>query len=220
MKPEVAGSAEARYRRPPMKRLAQTLVLSPVALVAVFACGPGGEAKVPVLGAGPAPSASAQTPAPSPLPSGLPDALPVPPMGVKGSHVAKLEADASASCTRGASGAGAGRPEEALARLVASCKLRPLGPAFAAQSSDGDPAKETRFQAKAGRCYRVLSARDASITDLVVVVRDGHGDTAAEGPEVAIPRDGKLCFSSDDAATVLVSVGTGRGAFAVQVVEP
>jgi hypothetical protein len=139
-------------------------------------------------------------------------------MGVKGSHVAKLEADASASCTRGASGAG--RPEEALARLVASCKLRPLGPVFASQGSDGDPAKETRFQAKAGRCYRVITTRDASITDLVVVVRDGHGDTAAEGPEIAVPRDGKLCFSSDDAPTVLVSVGTGRGAFAVQVVEP
>lgn len=201
-----------------MNRLAKTLVLPTLGLVAVLACGPGGEAKVPVLGAGPAPSASAQAPAPSPLPPGLPDALPVPPMGVKGSHVAKLEADASASCTRGA--VGVGRPEETLARIVASCKLRPLGPAFAGQSSDGDPAKETRFQAKAGRCYRVLTARDASITDLVVVVRDGHGDTAAEGPEVAIPRHGKLCFSSDDAATVLVSVGTGRGAFAVQVVEP
>ncbi len=203
-----------------MKRFGLVFALVSVGLVH-GACGPA-TAPVPVLGGASSASAkagSSAVPPPSPLPSGLPAALPVPPMGVRGSLRAKLRDDASSKCTSGQARAD-GRAEDALKKLGSACKLQASSSVFSATLGDGDGSKEFAFRAKAGHCYRVLSAKDAAILDLVVVLRDGKGDIAASGPESAVPANGKLCFEADDDTTLLVSVGTGRGAFAVQVWEP
>lgn len=201
-----------------MKRV--SLVLSLVSLGIVHAaCGPAA-APVPVLGGAPSASAKASSEAPpSPLPSGLPPALPVPAMGVRGSTRAKVKDDPSSKCTA-ALARTEGKPEDALKKLGSGCKLQPSSPVLAGTQGDGDPAKEFAFKAKAGHCYRVLTAKDAAILDLVVVLRDGKGDIAATGPESAVPANGKLCFEADDDTTLQVSIGTGRGAFAVQLWEP
>lgn len=189
-------------------------------LFAAFACGPA-QAPVPVLGAGSA-SASASAaslPPPTPLPSGLPPALPVPPMGVRGSAHAKVREDASVSCTASRVPA-PGKPEDELKKLGSACKLQASSAVFAGTLGDGDGAKDFPFRAKGGHCYRVLSAKDGAVQDLVVVLRDRVGDVAATGPESAVPANGKVCFDADEDTTLQVSVGTGRGAFAVQLWEP
>lgn len=201
------------------RALPLVLPLVSVSLVAAFACGPA-RAPVPVLGASSASvSASAALPPPSPLPSGLPPALPVPPMGVRGSARAKIEADPGAACTASKAGQG-GRPEDEVKKLGAACKLHASSAVFAGALGDGDPAKDFAFKAKGGHCYRVLSAGDAQVRDLVVVVRDRDGAVAATGPEAAVPANGKVCFAADEDLVVQVAVGTGRGSFAVQVWEP
>ena len=203
-----------------MKRVGLVLALLSVGLMHA-ACGPA-TVPVPVLGAAGSssgPDSGTALAPPSPLPSGLPPALPVPPMGVRGSLRAKIREDATAKCTAMQPRA-EGRPEDALKKLGTACKLQPSSPMFSATLGDADGAKEFTFRAKGGHCYRVLSAKDAAVLDLVVVLRDGKGDIAATGPESAVPANGKLCFEADDDTTLLVSVGTGRGAFAVQLWEP
>lgn len=176
---------------------------------------------MPVIGGQGAASASASaTAAPTPLPSGLPPALPVPPMGVRGSTRARITPDAAADCpeTRAAAATSA-PPAAALKQLADACQLTVTSPAFAGTLGDGDRAKSWPFRAKKGQCYRLVVAHEATLQDVVVLLRDSQGAVAAIGPEVAVPAGGKVCFDADDDATVLVSVGTGRGAFAVQVVE-
>lgn len=198
---------------------------TPVFVVTVglaSACG-SKPAEVPVLGskASASASSSAGTPPQSPLPSGLPAALPVPPMGVRGSTRAKLKDDASGACTAQASDSGAGaKPEDALKKVTNACKLSAASAVFSASLSDGEGHREWPFRAKAGHCYRVLSASDGQARDVVVVFRDGKGDVVITGPDSALPTHGKACFEADDDTTLLVSVGTGKGAVAVQVVEP
>jgi hypothetical protein len=193
-----------------------------VVLGLASACG-SKPAEVPVLGSKTAPSgsASAAEPPPSPLPSGLPAALPVPPMGVRGSTRAKVKDDASGACTeRTADSATGPKPEDSLKKLVSTCKLNTASAVFSAALSDGEGHREWPFRAKAGHCYRVLSSSDGQARDVVVVFRDGKGDVVTTGPESALPTHGKACFDADDDTTLLVSVGTGKGSVALQIVEP
>ncbi len=202
--------------RPP--KVVALAALATLAAFALFAgCGPKVEL-VPVLptpSATPKPSSAA---APSPLPSGLPAVAVMPPPGVRGSTKARTKADEKqARCVSKAQPPGAGALAEAIKRTGAACDLKPASDLFTATLGDGDAHREFAWKASAGRCYRVLSARDAKVLDMVLLVRDAKGDFAAQGPEGALPADGKLCFESADDATLLVSVGTGKGAFAVQV---
>lgn len=192
-----------------------------VVLGLASACG-SKPAEVPVLGSKTAPSGNASAePPPSPLPSGLPAALPVPPMGVRGSTRAKVKDDASGACTeRTADGATGPKPEDSLKKIATACKLAPSSALFSASLSDGEGHREWPFRAKAGHCYRVLSSSDGQARDVVVVFRDGKGDVVTTGPESALPTHGKACFDADDDTTLLVSVGTGKGSVALQVVEP
>jgi len=140
-------------------------------------------------------------------------------MGVRGSARAKVREDASAACTASRAPQG-GKPEDELKKLGNACKLQASSPVFSGAASDADAARDFPFKAKGGHCYRVLSAKDAQVLDLVVVLRDRSGDVAATGPESAVPASGKVCFDSDEDTTLQVSIGTGRGAFAVQLWEP
>ena len=210
-----------------LPRLARRLVpgraVAPVALALAAlgalaaACGPK-PTVAPVI----APPGSASAPAsgpvaPTPLPSGLPPALPVPPMGVRGSTRARVLPDPDAACPE--THAGRGAPAAAVKQLADACGLRPAAPALSGTLGDADPAKSGPLRVKKGQCYRLLVAHEPALQDVVVVLRDSLGAVAAVGPEVAVPASGKVCFEADDDATVMVSAGTGRGAFVVQVVE-
>lgn len=209
----------ARTGGPPSAQAFGSLVAVGAGVMSVaLACGPK-PTVAPVL----APAASGSAPAsavaaPTPLPSGLPAALPVPPMGVRGSARARVMPDPAAACpeTRAANAAA---PASALKQLAEACSLRPSGRLLAGTLGDGESAKSWPFRAKKGQCYRLLVAHEPALQDVVVLLRDSQGAYAVEGPEVAVPASGKVCFDADDDATVLVSVGTGRGAFAVQIVE-
>ena len=48
-------------------------------------------------------------------------------------------------------------------------------------------------------------------------MRDSAGDVVAESPGAALPEDGAECFTSADEITLMVGIGTGKGAYAMQV---
>lgn len=210
-----------------LPRLARRLVLgrsvAPVALALATlgalaaACGPK-PTTAPVIAPPGSASAPASGPAaPTPLPSGLPPALPVPPMGVRGSTRARVVPDPAAACPE--THAARGAPAAMVKQLADACGLRPAAPALSGTLGDGESAKSWPFRAKKGQCYRLLVAHEPGLQDVVVLLRDSQGAYATEGPEVAVPAGGKVCFEADDDATVMVSAGTGRGAFVVQIVE-
>ena len=43
------------------------------------------------------------------------------------------------------------------------------------------------------------------------------GQDSTDDPSPVVMEDGAVCFSKDDKATVVVSVGMGKGSYAVQI---
>jgi hypothetical protein len=87
---------------------------------------------------------------------------------------------------------------------------------------DADAKPQTfPLKAKAGKCYRVFAESEASIKDLDLAIKDSNGDIAGEDstddPSPIVLEDGAVCFKEDDAAQVIVSVGMGKGKYAVQI---
>lgn len=82
-------------------------------------------------------------------------------------------------------------------------------------------AQRFPLAAQAGHCYRVYGSAAATITDFSVFILDSTGATAsrghAEATRAAAPPDGALCFKEADAASVVITIGRGEGAFAAQV---
>lgn len=70
---------------------------------------------------------------------------------------------------------------------------------------------------EANKCYRIVFATDENVHDAVVVMRDSAGDVVAESAGAALPEDGAVCFKASDEVTLLVGVGSGKGAYAAQV---
>jgi hypothetical protein len=60
-------------------------------------------------------------------------------------------------------------------------------------------------------------ATDENVKDAVVVMRDSGGDIVAESAGSALPDDGALCFTSTDELTLMVAIGSGKGAYALQL---
>lgn len=207
---------------------AVTRLLLPIvafAALPLFACG--GEAKPAAGPAKPAASASAAASASgggltvSPPPSGLPPLAAMPPAGVAGSKKAKKKTDPSLYACGGGAKPSAKDPADLVKRLGESCaaaaKMKPVGPMIRAQQADRDAHQEHKVRVEANKCYRVVFATDENVTDAVVVMRDSAGDVVAESAGAALPEDGALCFTSNDEVTLLVGIGAGKGAYAVQV---
>ena len=196
----------------PMKRFGTLLVSFSIGAMPL-ACGPKESMVSPVGPSSSFASASESVHSPSPLPIGVP----VSPMGVLGARRASIRDDASDRCIAANPQFG-GDEEEAVLRIAWKCNLPAASPVLKGVSQQGNGAKELSFRAKAGHCYRVLSAQTPMVTDLLIVLRDSQGDIAT-GTGGA-PKKGKVCVEADDEWTILVSVGSGHGGFAVQVVEP
>lgn len=104
---------------------------------------------------------------------------------------------------------------------AATTKMRAVGDVLkgSQKASDVPQTFKQRFEAK--HCYRVYAESAGTITDLDLVIKDGAGAIAAEDSTddrdpVAL-EDGAVCFSEADEGTIVVSVGGGQGAYALQV---
>jgi hypothetical protein len=77
------------------------------------------------------------------------------------------------------------------------------------------------LHAQAGHCYRAYAVAAATIQDLDLLIKDSAGAPAGEDstddPTPVVLEDGAVCFKAADEATVVVSIGAGSGAYAVQV---
>ena len=99
-------------------------------------------------------------------------------------------------------------------------KMHP-GEVWKGSQGASSPAQSFKLRAVAKHCYRVYGAAVAGITDLDVLLKDSEGAVAGEDstddPTPVVLEDGAVCFKQDDEASVVVSVGAGEGAYAVQV---
>jgi hypothetical protein len=200
------------------------------------ACG-GGEAPPPA--APPAPSASA-APSAAPAASAAPPASasaappaetasaapPAPPAPTTpGSTKVTTKNDpAWAGChqTYEAKNKEVGKDVAAMAKACAAVtKMKLVGKPFKGKQADKDTPQSFPLKAKANHCYRAYAQAAEGIKDLDLAIKDSTGAIAGEDstddPSPVVFEDGAVCFKEDDAATVIVSVGMGSGAYAVEV---
>lgn len=218
-------------------RTVSLLVLAGAALVplavSLGACG-GGEPPppnpppMPSASAAPASSGSAAaTPAESASATASEAASvpPPPPPPAPTSSVATVKTEADwAPCHQSykAKGKDAARDVAAMARSCAkTTKLKLIGKTLTGKQADQDKPQTFPLAAKANHCYRVYAQATEGIKDLDVVVKDSAGIVVAQDstddPSPVVTEDGAVCFSKDDAATIVMSVGMGSGSYAVQV---
>lgn len=100
-------------------------------------------------------------------------------------------------------------------------KMKEVGKPFKGKQADKDTPQSFPLKAKANHCYRVYAQAAEGIKDLDLAIKDSTGAIAGEDttddPSPVVLEDGAVCFKEDDAATVVVSVGMGSGAYAVEV---
>ena len=131
--------------------------------------------------------------------------------------------DSASTCANGVQATGA--PASDVAAIVKACaaatKQKPTGAAWSGNQKPDAPAQRFPFAAAAGHCYRAYGSAAASVSDISILVVDSAGATAAQGHadggRVIAPAGGSVCFREADQAAVVVSVGRGIGAFAVQL---
>jgi hypothetical protein len=99
--------------------------------------------------------------------------------------------------------------------------MKIVGKTLTGKQSDQDAPQTFPLPAEAGRCYRVYSQASEGIRDLDVAVKDGAGALAAEDStddsSPVLLEDGAICFKEADGATIVVSVGLGKGTYALEV---
>jgi hypothetical protein len=218
-------------------RTVSLLVLAGAALVplavSLGACG-GGE-QPPVTPT--APSASAPPPASSSAPAVPPASAsaaasetvsappPPPPPPAPTSTVASVKTDGSwAPChqTYTAKNKDVSKDVASMAKgCEAATKMKLVGKTLTGKQADQDKPQSYPLAAKANHCYRVYAQAAEGIKDLDVAVKDSAGiivgQDSTDDPSPVVTEDGAVCFSKDDAASVVVSVGMGSGAYAVQI---
>jgi hypothetical protein len=187
------------------------------------ACGNGG-AKTPVTkGAadGGTKEGGASIFATSPPPSGLPAMATMPPPGVAGSKKAKTKADTTLATCGSAAVPSAKDPADHVKKIGEGCasasKMKPVGSVLRGNQADKEPHQENKFRAEANHCYRLYFSGDENVKDVVIVLRDSSGDVVSEAPGPAVPESGSTCFTAPDEVSVLIAIGSGKGAWAAQV---
>jgi hypothetical protein len=207
------------------------ITLAPLAVSAV-ACG-GNErpavAPPPSAGASASPPpATSSAPAASAAPTETATATavqPPPPPPVQTSTVATMKRDPSwAACQQSfrATARDVGRDVAAMGKACeAVTKMKPSGKAMTGKQADENPPQSFPFDAKANHCYRAYAQSTEGIKDLDVAIKDSAGVVVAQdstdSPSPVVLEDGAVCFGKDDKASVVVSVGMGKGAYAVQL---
>ena len=120
-----------------------------------------------------------------------------------------------------------------VAKLAQTCAavttMKQVGATMKATQDEGGPHQEFKLKAAAGHCYRVYVQSDATIKDLGLMIKDSAGDTGSEDsiqgttPPSGVSetrylvQDGVACFKEADDAFVVVTVGQGKGNYALQI---
>jgi len=207
-------------------------VVAPLTFAALAALeGCGGEPKVAATPAGTAADAGAKTAPPAQpfIASNVPMAS-VPPSFQYGSRKAEMKPLTGPNPCRADFGPQAPASSGAdlagqVQKLAKSCseKMRALAAPTSGTQTQGAPAQNVKLKAESGRCYRVFATAASTVKNLIVVVTDSTGAIAwearTEEPRLVAPEDGTLCFKANDDAQVTVSVGSGDGAYALQIVS-
>jgi hypothetical protein len=104
---------------------------------------------------------------------------------------------------------------------AAPTKMKLVGKTFTGKQGAEDKPQSFPLKAEAKHCYRVYGQAAEGIKDLDLAIKDSTGAIAGEDstddPSPVVLEDGAVCFTESDSATVIVSVGMGKGAYAVQV---
>jgi hypothetical protein len=112
-----------------------------------------------------------------------------------------------------------------VARLAGGCaaasRMHRVGAPFVGEQSATGKPQTFHWMARGGHCYRAFGAAAASIKNLDLLMVDSNGialgqDSGDDGAPVVLDA-GAVCFKVDDDASIIVSVGDGEGAFAVEV---
>jgi hypothetical protein len=103
----------------------------------------------------------------------------------------------------------------------AATKMKLIGKTLTGKQSDQQPPQSFPLKAEAKHCYRVYAQAAEGIKDLDLAIKDSTGaiagDDSTDDPSPVVLEDGAVCYTESDASTVVVSVGMGTGAYAVQV---
>jgi hypothetical protein len=190
------------------------------------ACG-GDKPKVetpPMPSASATESATAAVPtdsgsAPTPPPSAEP-----PPVEKKSKKADKKQDPAWAACHKDYKPGGKNLDAD-VTKLAKMCEkatgMKLVGKTLhGKQDAEGAP-QTFPLKAAAGKCYRVFAESDATIKDLDLAIKDSNGDIAGEDttddPSPIVLEDGAVCFKEADDAVVILSVGMGKGKYAIQI---
>jgi hypothetical protein len=165
-------------------------------------------------------------PTPSATPPSGPNApLPVPPAPNPISTKVTTKSDAAwAACHRGYEAKKKDVAKDVQAMALGCAKvtnMKIVGKTLTGKQSDQDPPQTFPLSAEAGHCYRVYAQASEGIRDLDLAVKDSTGALAGEdSTDDASPvllEDGAICFKEADGASIIVSVGLGRGTYALEV---
>jgi pyruvate/2-oxoglutarate dehydrogenase complex dihydrolipoamide acyltransferase (E2) component len=210
-----------------------SLLLAPAGVAMVVSTGACGGGQTPPAAspsasasasASAAPAASSAAPAASEAPSAAPSAAPAPAASPASKKATKKNDAAWASCHQSykANNKEVAKDVDAMAKGCAKVtKMKLVGQTETGNQGDQDPPQSFPLKAEKDHCYRVYAQAAEGIKDLDLVIKDSTGAIAGEDstddPSPVVLEDGAVCFTEADAATVVVSVGMGKGRYAVQI---
>jgi hypothetical protein len=220
--------------QPSFARAASLLTLAAAALGPLAsACGGGGAAAPAVAPNASASAASVATASASAAPpsssSAAPaetvSAAPPPPPPVPTSTVATTKSDATWVACHQSYKAKNKEVSKDVSAMAKACegptKMKLVGKTLTGKQADQDKPQSFPFDAKAHHCYRAYAQAADGIKDLDLVMKDSAGvivgQDSTDDPSPVLLEDGAVCFSKDDKASVVVSVGMGSGSYAVQI---
>lgn len=151
-------------------------------------------------------------------------APPAPPPSARSTKVTVKNDPAWAECRRAydAKKRDPSRDVEGMARACAKVtKMTLVGRTLTGKQGDQDPPQAFPLTTEANHCYRVYAQASDGIKDLDLAMKDSTGAIAGEDStddaSPVIVEDGAVCFKEADSATIVVSVGLGKGTYAVQI---
>lgn len=114
-----------------------------------------------------------------------------------------------------------------VAAMAKACEqataMKLVGKPLTGSQADTDAPQTFPLEAKGTRCYRVYAQAAEGIKDLDVVIKDSDGvivgQDSTDDPSPVVLEDGAVCFGKPDKASIVVSVGMGKGSYALEVWE-